>query len=267
VYQVFVIEDDEVVAEIYKTKLRAEGYEVKTAFSGEDGLERLGDSKPDLLLLDMMLPGLSGADLLMLLRAREQFRNLPIVAFTASDSPEVMDEAARLGATKVLSKGAYTPGEIVARITEILSALPRNFQSDVLLLQSISDWTPPAGRVLVVEDDPIVLALVKDVIEEEGYTVVTAGDGREAYKILETDKNFAGGIFDVRMPFIQGPDLVRHMQSNKRMMKIPVLIMTAEQSAAVQSDSYSAGAAKFISKPFLRAVLKKLFREMIAVPR
>jgi CheY-like chemotaxis protein len=266
-YQVFIIEDDEIVAEIYKSKLEAEGYEVRVAFSGEDGFESIRTLKPDLLLLDMMLPGLSGADLLMLLRARQEFRSLPIVAFTGSDSPEIIAEAEQLGATKVLSKGAYSPGEIVARITEILAALPRNFQSDAILLQSISEWTPPAGRVLVVEDDAVVMALVKDVIEEEGYTVVTASDGREAYRILENDKNFAAGIFDVKMPFIQGPDLVRHMKSNKKMMKIPVLIMTAEQNPAVQSESFSAGAAMFIAKPFQRAVLRSMFRELITVGR
>lgn len=262
-YSVLIVEDDPVVASVYRTKLEAEGYTVNVESTGEDGYRKLKEEPPDLLLLDMMLPGLSGADLLVLARNKEEFATLPIVAFTGTDSPKVIEDAKRFGATKVLSKGEYTPGQIVARITEILAAVPKSRGDQEILLQSISEWTPPSGRVLVVEDDEIILALVKDVIEEEGYTVKTAKDGRDAYKTLEFDKNFVAGIFDVNMPFIQGPDLVRHMHTNKRLMKIPVLIMSAEQSLAVRNDSFSAGAAMFLPKPFQRATLRSMFRTLV----
>lgn len=262
-YKIFIIEDDEIVAEIYKSKIEAEGYSVEVAFDGEAGYGKLKEFKPDLLLLDMMLPGLSGADLLVLLRGKDEFKNLPIVAFTGTDSEEVMEDASRFGATKVLSKGEYTPGQIVARITEILSALPKTEESNFILLQSIADWAPPAGRVLIVEDDPIIMALARDIIEEEGYTVVSAEDGRDAYKLLESDDTFAAAIFDVNMPHIQGPDLVRHMKTKRRLMNIPVLIMTAEQGLETQKDSFSAGATMFIPKPFTRTTLRTMFRVLV----
>lgn len=123
-------------------------------------------------------------------------------------------------------------------------------ESEDLYISCLADWEPPTGRVLVVEDDPIIMQLVKDVIEEEGYSVVSAQDGREAYQILERDDKFDAGIFDVMIPTIQGTDLVRYMQTAKRLSKIPVLIMTSEQSAAIHSESFSAGAAIFLPKPF-----------------
>ncbi|HEV2762125.1 MAG TPA: response regulator, partial [Pyrinomonadaceae bacterium] len=66
----------------------------------------------------------------------------------------------------------------------------------------------PSRRILVADDDPAILRLVTAVVEKEGYAVVAARDGREAYKILQTDADFLAGVFDVMMPHIQGPELV-----------------------------------------------------------
>lgn len=268
-YKIFLIEDDEIVADIYQSKIEAEGYEVQTSFDGEAGYQRIKEFKPDLVLLDMLMPGLTGADLLVLLRGNDEFRNLPIVAFTASDSEEVFEEAKRLGATRVFSKGDYTPDQIVARITTFLSRLPKNRSGEPEILHSLAEWTEqlwkqPLGRVLVVEDDPIVTEIVREVVEEEGYEAVVADDGREAYRILMADANFVCGIFDINMPHIHGTDLVKHMRSGKRLLKIPVLIMTALDGLRVQKESLSSGAELFLPKPFTRSTLRVMLHSLIA---
>jgi two-component system response regulator MtrA len=107
------------------------------------------------------------------------------------------------------------------------------------------------AKVLVADDDPAILRLVKVIIEKGGYTVVLARDGKETYKFLQTGESFAAAIFDVVMPYIQGTELVRYMQSEKRLMRIPVLMMmTAEQNLRLSTDSFSAGAVTFLPKPF-----------------
>jgi CheY-like chemotaxis protein len=209
----------------------------------------------------MMVPELAGVDILIMLRGKEAFKDLPIIAF--SGSAELLEDATRLGATRVLSKGEHLPNQIVARITEVIAALRKVEESEAVYLHTLAEWVPPTGRVLVVEDDPIIMQLVKDVLEEEGYDVVSAQDGREAYRILEKDNKFVAGIFDVKIPEIQGTDLLRYMQTEKRFMRIPVLIMTSEQSVAIQSESFSAGATIFMPKPFTRATLRMMFRALI----
>jgi DNA-binding response OmpR family regulator len=261
-YKIFIIEDDEIVAEIYKDKLQAEGYEVEVAHDGESGYLRLKNFKPDLLLLDMMVPELAGVDILRMLRGKDAFQDLPIIAF--SGSLDLLEDARRLGATRVLSKGEYLPNQIVARITEVIAALRKVGESEAVYLHTLAEWVPPTGRVLVVEDDPIIMQLVKDVMEEEGYEVVSAQDGGEAYRILEKDNKFVAGIFDVKVPAIQGTDLLRYMQTAKRLKRIPVLIMTSEQGAAIQSESFSAGATIFMPKPFTRVTLLTMFRALIS---
>jgi DNA-binding response OmpR family regulator len=260
--KIFIIEDDEIVAEIYKDKLQAEGYDVEVAHDGKSGYQRLRTFGPDLLLLDMMVPELAGVEILGLLRGEGAFKDLPIVAFSGSE--ELLEDARRLGATRVLSKGEYVPNQIVARITEVLAALRKVGESEALFLGTLAEWAPPTERILVVEDDPIIMQLVKDVMEEEGYEVVSAEDGGKAYRILERDNKFVAGIFDVKMPSIQGTDLLRYMQTEKRLMKIPVLIMTSEPSVAIQAESLSAGAAIFLPKPFTRVTLRTMFRALIS---
>jgi CheY-like chemotaxis protein len=118
-------------------------------------------------------------------------------------------------------------------------------------------------RVLVADDDPAILKLVKTILEKEGYQVVGARDGREAYKILQNDPDFTAGIFDVVMPHISGPELVRFMKTEKRLMKIPVMMMTAEQDPKLSSDSFSAGAVVFLPKPFTTAQLHILLQMLV----
>jgi CheY-like chemotaxis protein len=118
-------------------------------------------------------------------------------------------------------------------------------------------------RVLVADDDPAILKLVKTILEKEGYQVVGARDGREAYKILQNDPDFTAGIFDVVMPHISGPELVRFMKTEKRLMKIPVMMMTAEQDPKLSSDSFSAGAVVFLPKPFTTAQLHIMLQMLV----
>jgi two-component system response regulator MtrA len=116
------------------------------------------------------------------------------------------------------------------------------------------------AKVLVADDDPAILRLVKAIVEKEGYIVIPARDGKEAYKLLQSGEPFVAAIFDVVMPYIQGTELVRYMQSEKKLMKIPVLMMTAEQNPRLSSDSFSAGAVAFLPKPFTTSQLQTMLR-------
>lgn len=119
------------------------------------------------------------------------------------------------------------------------------------------------GQVLVADDDPAILRLVKTIVEKEGYAVVAARDGKEAYKILQSGEKFVAAIFDVVMPYIQGTELARYMQTEKSLMYIPVIMMTAEQNPRLSSESYAAGAVAFLPKPFTSAQLKTMLEVFI----
>jgi CheY-like chemotaxis protein len=120
-----------------------------------------------------------------------------------------------------------------------------------------------ARRILVADDDPAILRLVTTLLEKDNFTVVTARDGREAYKHLQTDPSFIAAVLDVVMPHISGPELVRYMKTEKRLMRIPVMMMTAEQDPKLSSDSFAAGAVVFLPKPFTTAQLHIMLQMLI----
>jgi CheY-like chemotaxis protein len=121
--------------------------------------------------------------------------------------------------------------------------------------------------VLVADDDPAILRLVKAIVEKEGYQVVTAQDGREAYKLLQSDQKFLVAILDVVMPYIQGTEIAKFMQTENRLKNIPVIIMTAEQSMRFSTESFTSGAVVFLPKPFttsqLQVMIKMLAKKSI----
>jgi CheY-like chemotaxis protein len=123
------------------------------------------------------------------------------------------------------------------------------------------------GRVLVADDDPAILRLVTTILEKEGYAVVGARDGREAYKALQDNANFTAAVFDVVMPHISGPELVRYMRTEKRFNNIPVMMMTAEQDPKLSSDSFAAGAIVFLPKPFTTVQLQTMLRMLVGRAR
>ena len=119
------------------------------------------------------------------------------------------------------------------------------------------------GRILVADDDPAILRLVKAILEKEGFAVTVARDGKEAYKALQESTGIMAAVFDVVMPHIPGPELVRYMKTEKRLMNIPVMMMTAEQDPKLSRDSFAAGAVVFLPKPFTTAQLQTMLRMLV----
>lgn len=105
-------------------------------------------------------------------------------------------------------------------------------------------------RILVADDDPVIRHLVSATLKKEEYTVVMVNDGREAYRILQRDADFKAAIFDMMMPHLAGLEIIRHMSTEKRLRRIPVMLMTSEQSNTLMTDSFAAGATVFLPKPF-----------------
>ncbi len=119
-------------------------------------------------------------------------------------------------------------------------------------------FTP--ARVLVVDNDPSTGQLLSLVGENEGYQVVSVDDGRQAYRILKSDANFAAAVFNMTMPNLKGLDLVRYMKTEKRLIRIPVVIVAGDKGLQLISDSFAAGALAFLPKPFTREKLARTLR-------
>ena len=111
--KILIIEDDQIVANIYRNKFAVEGYDVVTAADGQTGLESIRNLRPDAVVLDLMLPKLSGVELMKKLRAEPEFQQLPIVVFSNTYLTNLVQEAWKAGATKCLSKANCSPKQLI----------------------------------------------------------------------------------------------------------------------------------------------------------
>ena len=122
--KILLIEDDQLVANIYSNKLSVDNYQVEIAFDGEMGFELANSFKPDVVILDLMLPKVSGLDLLRKIRAQEETKNLPVIVFSNTYLSNMVQEAWKAGATKCLSKANCTPKQVIEVIRGILHQAP-----------------------------------------------------------------------------------------------------------------------------------------------
>jgi len=115
-------------------------------------------------------------------------------------------------------------------------------------------------RILVVDDDPLTAQLLLAIGSREGYEVVSVVDGRQAYRMLKSEADFAAAVFNMTMPHLDGVDLVRYMKTEKRLMRIPVVIVAGDHGLRLIADSFAAGALAFLPKPFTAEKLARTLR-------
>ncbi|MFC1630122.1 response regulator [Patescibacteria group bacterium] len=117
---ILLIEDDPFLIDLYSTRLKAAGFEIDVATNGQEGLEKVREKKPDLLVLDMVLPTIDGWEVLKELKKEERFKDLKILIFSNLDQKADIEGAFRFGVTKYLIKAHYTPTEVIKEIEKIL---------------------------------------------------------------------------------------------------------------------------------------------------
>ena len=120
--KILIIEDDAVVAHIYKSRLEKEGFVIEIAADGQTGFYRIHEFKPDAVLLDLMLPKMNGVDILKKIRAQKQYQRLPIIVFTNAYVTNMIQDATQAGATNVFNKASLTPRQITEALNLAIAA-------------------------------------------------------------------------------------------------------------------------------------------------
>lgn len=117
---ILLVEDDPYISDIYSTKLKEAGFSVEVATEGEQCLRIIKEKKPDLLLLDIVLPNIDGWEILRKIQEDDKFENLKVIILSNLSQREEVERAVKLGAVKYLIKARYTPTEVVEEIKKIL---------------------------------------------------------------------------------------------------------------------------------------------------
>lgn len=115
-----IVEDDSFVAEVYSTKLLEMGHGVQIAQNGEEGLALVEKEKPDLILLDILMPVMGGIEMLEALKKKAEWKNIPVILLTNVGEKESIQKVRNLGVQDYIIKSHFTPAEVIEKIETIL---------------------------------------------------------------------------------------------------------------------------------------------------
>ena len=119
-HNILLIEDEEMLANMYETKFKNEGYNIRKALDGETGLKMAREEKPDLILLDIIMPKLDGFSVLKKLKEDPKTKSVPIVLLTNLGQDEDVKKGQALGAEGYLVKANLTPAQVVDKVKQYL---------------------------------------------------------------------------------------------------------------------------------------------------
>jgi len=121
---IFLVEDNPIVSHLYRTKFANEGFQVELAEDGLKAIKLLATVKPDLVVLDLMLPVLSGVEVLKYIRSRPDLKSLPVILLSEAYMSDLAQAAAAVGVQQTLLKSACTPKLLLGIVNDILAGRP-----------------------------------------------------------------------------------------------------------------------------------------------
>jgi DNA-binding response OmpR family regulator len=244
---ILVIDDSATFRSVLVAALEQAGYDAAEAATGEDGLRLGADLRPDALVVDGVLPGIAGLDVIRTVRGDSALRRTPCLLLTASSDREEELRALEAGADQFVCKGEDMDMILVKlRVLIRPEAVPLPEEGDSLL---------GPKRILAVDDSATFLGELSDRLREDGYDVVAARSGEEALELLAVQKVDAV-LLDVLMPGLSGQETCLRIKANPAWRDIPLLMLTALEERDALLEGINAGADDYITKSDRFEVLK-----------
>lgn len=123
--KIAIIEDDPVISQMYRMKFEADGFVVETAANGKIGIALVRDMRPDIVLLDLNMPEVSGEEALAAIRAESWGKHVPVIVLTNLGEEEAPQSLKRLGVHSYIVKAELTPKEVTAQVKKALAELKK----------------------------------------------------------------------------------------------------------------------------------------------
>ena len=243
--RIVLVEDELTLANLIELGLKKEGYEVKSAKNGTKGLQLIRDAKPDLVLLDIMLPGIKGFEILeKLYKEDHMLPALPVIIISNTGDSIEVERASKMGVRDYLIKVNFNPDEVIEKVKNVFKAEAE--------LSSAKRKTKKAKavkerKVLLVEDDTILSDTLGRKFIEKKYTVFKAFNANLARKILE-EHIVDVILLDLVLPDEHGLSLLKELKKDDRFKHIPVLITSNLGQQEEIEQGLRAGAIDYIVK-------------------
>ncbi len=118
--KILIVEDDKFLRELIAQKLIKEGYDIAEAVDGEKGIKAVEEEKPDLVLLDLILPGVDGFEVLAKIKEDPKIAQIPVIILSNLGQKDDIERGLKMGAVDYLIKAHFTPGEIIEKVKAVL---------------------------------------------------------------------------------------------------------------------------------------------------
>jgi signal transduction histidine kinase/DNA-binding response OmpR family regulator len=227
---ILVIDDDPTVRELLPRWLASTGLQVETASNGEDGLRRAREVHPDLITLDVMMPGISGWEVLTTLKASPDLADIPVIMLTIADD---RNTGFLLGASDYMTKPIDSE-----RLADLVSA----YQYQKHAANAIS-----SDHILIVEDDTALRELLRCTLERDGWPVSEAENGHAALAQV-TRCHPALILLDLMLPEMDGVQFIHELRATPAGQSIPIVIITASDLTPAEREHLNGSVEQILQK-------------------
>ncbi len=259
--RILIAEDDALIRDVLAEKFEKEGFLVDRAKDGLETEAMLNAQKPDLLVLDIFMPGKDGMEIFEALRKNPEQKDLPVIVISNSSETELMTRARELGAKDFFIKAVFNPSEIIEKAKNVLNSVdtPNNLSAEAQSSSAEVAAAPVSGEakpsaspsesalVLVVEDDKFLRDLLVKKLSSEKFVVESAADGEEAQAKLKTIAP-AIVLLDLMLPRVDGFEVLRGLRAEDATKATPVIIFSNLGDKADIDKAMELGATDFMVK-------------------
>jgi HAMP domain-containing protein/CheY-like chemotaxis protein/signal transduction histidine kinase len=252
VRRLLVVEDDPAEQLSVTELLGHSDVQITTVGTGAAALAALRAGSFDCVVLDLRLPDMSGFELLAQLQGDSELRHTPIVVFTGRELTDHEETELRKVAKSIVLKGVRSPERLLDEtalfLHRVIADLPEAKQHMIEALHESDE--PLSGRkVLVVDDDIRNIFALNSLLERHSMQVITATNGQEAIKLVESTEDLSLVLMDVMMPEMDGYETMRRIRSKHQFRLLPIIALTAKAMKGDREKCLEAGASDYVAKP------------------
>jgi len=262
--KILIVDDDRDNVKLIKAKLSGQAYVIDTAYDGIQALTQLEQEPPDLILLDIMMPGIDGFEVTRRIKADPATAEIPIILLTALDGAEDKARGMQVGADEYLTKPVKTV-ELRARVSSLLklsnykSRLQIRVESERQLYYNNRNRAEPLKRphgqnVLIVEDDPKDINLLAEYLKAQPYGIQAVKNASDALKFLLNEKVDLV-LLDIMLPDIDGFKLCQQIKASDDTRDVQVIFITGLDGLESKIKGIEQGADDYLVKPINRLEL------------
>jgi len=236
---------------------------VTAVASAEEGLKALSEKEYHCLVLDLMLPDMSGFDLIEQIKQVPSYMTLPIIVYTGKEISKEEEIRLRSAAETIIIKNVKSPERLLDETALFLHRVEANMpESKRQMLQQVHENDPQLAnrKLLIVDDDVRNIFTLTSVFEAHDSITLYAESGKQALEVLENNSDIEIVLMDIMMPEMDGYETIRRIRLLPQYIDLPIIAVTAKAMREDRQKCLDAGASDYIVKPIDTDQLLSLVR-------